>query len=216
MPHPVPVTIVLAYSNTGLLGRKNGDLPWDCPRDLKRFRDITLGLHVEVAPGEAVTPVVIMGRKTYDSIRKTQVAKGRKGWLLPGRKVAVISRTLGDRKISDDVKSFSSYEKIVDYIRKQRRPHVTVAGGAEVYKTFLTSVVKGGPMWRMFHVEKIELTVLYHPFVQSDYDVYLDKDTKLSLDQPAKMGFRSEKNEYFRTEGEIQFLIRFSTLVRID
>ena len=214
MPRPIPVTIVLAYSNTGLLGRKNGDLPWNCPRDLKRFKDITLGIHADVVPGKALTPVVVMGRKTYDAIRKAQHTKGRKGWLLPGRKVAVVSRTLGDRNISDGVWSFSSYKKIADFVREQDSPFVTIAGGGEVYKAFLNPTGLESPIAGLFQAEKIETTVLYYPFVQSDYDVYLDKDTILTLDQPSKMGFRAEGSEYFRTEGVIQYLIRFSTLVR--
>jgi dihydrofolate reductase len=54
------------------IGRENA-LPWHLPRDLRRFRSLTLG------------KPLIVGRKTYESIGKP----------LPGRHMIVVSRAPG-------------------------------------------------------------------------------------------------------------------------
>ena len=51
------ISIIAAVSNNGVIGVDN-KLPWDLPEDLKRFKELTTG------------NVVIMGRKTYESIGK--------------------------------------------------------------------------------------------------------------------------------------------------
>ena len=51
------ISIIAAVSKNGMIGVDN-KLPWDLPKDLKRFKELTTG------------NVVIMGRKTYESIGK--------------------------------------------------------------------------------------------------------------------------------------------------
>lgn len=58
----LPFDLVVARSINYGIGL-NGKLPWHLPSDLKMFKKITCsGLH---------TNSIIMGRKTYDSIKKT-------------------------------------------------------------------------------------------------------------------------------------------------
>jgi len=66
----VPVTIVAAVARNGVIG-VDGGLPWHLPDDLRRFKELTLG------------HVLVMGRKTYESI----------GRPLPGRTTVVVTRT---------------------------------------------------------------------------------------------------------------------------
>ena len=56
--------IVMAMDGEGGIG-KDGKLPWSIPKDMDRFRCITSGMGPQ---GE--TPVVIMGRKTWESLPK--------------------------------------------------------------------------------------------------------------------------------------------------
>ena len=63
------ISIVAAVSRNGVIGA-NGGMPWRIPEDLRRFRKLTMG------------GVVIMGRRTFDSIGKP----------LDGRVNIVISR----------------------------------------------------------------------------------------------------------------------------
>ncbi|MFO1148207.1 MAG: dihydrofolate reductase [Alsobacter sp.] len=66
---PVPVVIVVAAADNGVIGRDNG-LIWRLKTDLRHFRGLTLG-----------RPLV-MGRKTFESIGKP----------LPGRETIVLTR----------------------------------------------------------------------------------------------------------------------------
>lgn len=65
------LALIAALSNDSVIG-KGGQLPWRLPADLKRFKQLTTG------------HVVLMGRKTFDSI-------GRKP--LPDRDNLVVTRS---------------------------------------------------------------------------------------------------------------------------
>ncbi len=64
-----PTVALVAMADNGVIGRDNG-LPWHLPDDLKRFKALTMG------------HVLLMGRRTYDSI----------GRALPGRRSLVLTR----------------------------------------------------------------------------------------------------------------------------
>ncbi len=68
----VPITLVAALAENGVIGRDNG-LPWRLKSDMVHFRAITMG------------KPVVMGRKTFLSI----------GRPLPGRTTIVVSRDGG-------------------------------------------------------------------------------------------------------------------------
>ncbi|OHB80197.1 MAG: hypothetical protein A2W31_02285 [Planctomycetes bacterium RBG_16_64_10] len=63
------VALIVAMSDGGVIGRAGG-LPWHLPADLAHFKALTMG------------HVVIMGRKTFESI----------GRPLPGRTIVVVTR----------------------------------------------------------------------------------------------------------------------------
>jgi dihydrofolate reductase len=63
------LSLIVAVAENGVIGNR-GDLPWRLSADLRRFRRLTMGHHV------------IMGRKTFESIRRP----------LPGRTLIVITR----------------------------------------------------------------------------------------------------------------------------
>lgn len=64
--------LVWAQSTSGVIGRK-GDIPWNVPEDLARFKQVTVG------------HTVVMGRLTWDSL-----PAGVRP--LPGRRNIVLSR----------------------------------------------------------------------------------------------------------------------------
>ena len=89
----------------------NNQLPWHLPEDLKHFRALTMG------------HVIIMGRKTYESI----------GRLLPGRKSLIVSRNpdyvvSGAHVVSSLTEAFAVCEN---------ESELFVIGGAELYLTAL-------------------------------------------------------------------------------
>ena len=54
----VAITLVLAVADNGVIGDA-GTIPWRIPEDMKRFKALTMGRPI------------IMGRKTWDSFRKS-------------------------------------------------------------------------------------------------------------------------------------------------
>ncbi len=68
------IAIVLAMTKKGRVIGKDGKMPWDIPDELNHFRALTKN------------SVVVMGRKTYDSI----------GHPLPNRQNIVVSRNVSE------------------------------------------------------------------------------------------------------------------------
>jgi dihydrofolate reductase len=52
------VAVANYYAEKGYAIGKSGGIPWSCPQDMKWFKDTTIG------------HAVIMGRKTFDSLKK--------------------------------------------------------------------------------------------------------------------------------------------------
>ena len=103
------LTALVAITPAGVIGR-DGDMPWKLSSDLRRFKKLTLG------------GVLIMGRKTYDSI----------GRPLPGRQTIVITR---DPNWSvDGVSTAGSPAEALEMVAG--RPSYVV-GGAEIYRQLL-------------------------------------------------------------------------------
>jgi dihydrofolate reductase len=101
----VAITIIVAKSNNGIIG-KDGDLPWRLPEDLKRFKRLTTG------------NIVVMGRKTYDSI----------GRPLPNRKNIVISRNT-----SLKIEGVEVEYDLIDVLKRNQEENVYVIGGGQIY-----------------------------------------------------------------------------------
>jgi dihydrofolate reductase len=110
------VTFVVAVAENGVIGR-DGQLPWRMPTDLKRFRKLTIG------------KPVVMGRKTYESLRKPLdgrdniVVTRQKDFAAPGIHVAssvedalALARKLGNARNADEI---------------------AVIGGAEIFRAAL-------------------------------------------------------------------------------
>ena len=102
------IKILVAFDENRVIG-KNNELIWHLPADLKRFKALTTG------------HVIIMGRKTYDSIGKP----------LPNRTTIVISRTPG-LKI-EGVICTTSIEEAILKAKSLSREDIFIVGGAEIY-----------------------------------------------------------------------------------
>ncbi|MEM1221418.1 MAG: dihydrofolate reductase [Verrucomicrobiota bacterium] len=99
---------IAAMAENRVIGNA-GDIPWHLPEDFKWFKKTTMG------------GILVMGRKTYDSI----------GRPLPGRETYVLSRSPRD---IDGVHSFTDLEQI-DQLETDKT--IWIAGGAEIYKQML-------------------------------------------------------------------------------
>jgi dihydrofolate reductase len=103
------IIAIAAVAANGVIGAGN-DIPWRIPADWKRFKALTMG------------SVLIMGRKTYDSI----------GRPLPGRTTFVITRDRMWRR--DGVRAVPSVDEAFDQAMLLNPRVIFVVGGGEIYR----------------------------------------------------------------------------------
>lgn len=104
------VSIIVAMSRNGIIGRDNA-IPWNIPADMDRFRQLTLG------------HVVIMGRKTFESI----------GRPLPRRRNIVVSRQ-ADYAAQGAAVAASLPEAL---LLAGGQDEIFICGGGEIYEQAL-------------------------------------------------------------------------------
>jgi dihydrofolate reductase len=107
------LTLIAAMSLNGVIGSDNA-IPWNCPEDLKHFKDTTMG------------NVVIMGRKTFESL-------GSKP--LPGRANIVITSKYiegfqNNLYIVSDIKATMTLANRLGVPDKK----IFIIGGGELYR----------------------------------------------------------------------------------
>lgn len=106
------IAAVVAHDPNLLIGGKDG-LPWHYPKDLKFFKETTMGHSI------------IMGRKVFEEIDEKP---------LPGRENIVLSRS----RNYDHVPTFSSIEDAIDYVKDEDL--VYLIGGGEIYRQFMPRI----------------------------------------------------------------------------
>lgn len=105
------INIIVAISNNNAIGKKN-ELLFRIKRDLKYFKHIT------------TDQVVIMGRKTYESIGKP----------LPNRVNLILTRN----KENIDIDGFTSIEEAIEFAKTNYPDkEIFIIGGGQVYKEAL-------------------------------------------------------------------------------
>jgi len=105
------VSLVAARALNDVIG--NGpNIPWRVKGEQKLFREITLG------------GILIMGRKTYESIGKP----------LPGRSTIIVSRDTTYQ--AEGCQSVNSLAAALEWVQADLRP-VFIVGGGEIYRQAL-------------------------------------------------------------------------------
>jgi dihydrofolate reductase len=110
------ISLIAAVAKNGVIGNE-GDLPWNLPSDLKKFKEIT-----DNKP-------IIMGRKTWDSI----------GRPLPNRDNIIISRNV-NLEIEEGIICLSP-EKAISIAKTKADERgceeIMVIGGGYIYQEFM-------------------------------------------------------------------------------
>ena len=107
------IKLICAISKNNVIGNEN-KLPWNLSEDLKRFKKLTSN------------NLVVMGRKTFDSIGKP----------LPNRKNIVLSNN-SNLEI-DGVEVFNSPDEVISLFKEiPEKKDMYIIGGTFVYKLFL-------------------------------------------------------------------------------
>ena len=109
------VSLIVAVSQNGMIGKDN-DLIWHLPKDMKFFKDTTLGHHV------------IMGRKNFESIP-------HKFRPLPNRTNIVITRQ-SDYKAEGSI-VVNSVEEALKVAKSNEENEAFIIGGGQIYKIAL-------------------------------------------------------------------------------
>lgn len=106
------IALVAAVGENRVIGRAGG-LPWHIPGDLEFFKKTTMG------------KPVIMGRKTWESLRRP----------LPGRTNIVISRD--PEYTADGAQVASGLDQALAVAGERAGGEIMVIGGAEIYRLAL-------------------------------------------------------------------------------
>ena len=109
-------SLIVAYDSNKGIGLNN-DIPWKYPEDLRRFSTITKG------------NVVIMGRKTYESIP----IKYRP---LPNRINIVISKSPKPKHVPSNVVWVNSIDAANTIAIANESSKIYVIGGASIYQQY--------------------------------------------------------------------------------
>ncbi|CDO02088.1 Dihydrofolate reductase [Oceanobacillus picturae] len=105
------ISLLLAMDRNNLIG-ENNDLPWHLPKDLRFFKEKTLG------------NTIIMGRKTFESI----------GSPLPKRENIVIT---SGSELEKEVTCISSVDTIMEWNKKNPEKEYFVIGGGRLFEQVL-------------------------------------------------------------------------------
>ncbi|MDR2512827.1 MAG: dihydrofolate reductase [Puniceicoccales bacterium] len=104
-----PLSAIAAIADNNVIGNANS-LPWRLPEDLRFFKKTTLG------------HVLIMGRKTYESI----------GHPLPGREIVVLTRNRAAQpSLSHEALHYAQHWEEIFAIAPGKK--LFLAGGAQLY-----------------------------------------------------------------------------------
>lgn len=109
------IIIIVGMGENREIGYK-GTIPWYLPRDLKFFKESTMG------------HTLIMGRKTMESIPNMP---------LKGRTNIIISKTLKKKSINDDIFIARTISESINIAKKLSSQKVFIIGGESIYKEFI-------------------------------------------------------------------------------
>lgn len=158
------LSIIVAYAMNHAIG-KNNQLLWHIPADLKFFRKMTEG------------KIVIMGRKTYESIPENFRP-------LPNRKTFVLTRDPSYTVDHPDVQVFTDVEKCL-MVAQLTNEEVMIAGGAQIYEMTLP------------YVDRIYATIINESFEEAD--AYFPEIDLEQWEVTYEGAFASEQLELFYT-----------------
>jgi len=111
-----------------------GKLPWRFKKDLQYFKDLTIG---------DGNNAVVVGNSTYKRLP-----------CLPKRDTLVLTNNMDTKTYIDNVYYFNSIPSLHKFCEEKRYGDVWIAGGADVYKQFLSD-----PMVKSIYLTNIDIAV---------------------------------------------------------
>lgn len=139
------ISIIVAYAKNRVIGSEQ-DIPWHIREDMQYFKSSTIG------------KIVIMGRKTYESIPE-------KHRPFSNRQTYILTRDPSYKVDHPDVTVFTDFKKAL-MVAKLTAGHeeIMIAGGAQIYALALP------------YTDKIHATVLADDFTGDAHFPILPED----------------------------------------
>lgn len=171
MNEEVGLSLVVAMAQNNVIGRNN-TLPWRLPKDLKYFKNLTMGYPI------------VMGRKTYDSI----------GRPLPGRTNIVVSAQPdwaqdGVTKVSSLAEALALARSIA---KQSQLNEIMLIGGASLYGQSLAFASK---LYVTEVKSDVEGDALFPEFDKSEWSECKREDCESDDDNPYDYAFVVYKRE---------------------
>lgn len=153
------IILIAAIANKGVIG-KEGKIPWYLKEDLQHFKNLTTG------------SIVIMGRKTYESIGKP----------LPNRNNIVLTRN--PKNIKNIIEVTDTQEALNTALKINK--DIYVIGGEFIYREFLPMAVK-------MYLTEIDLDVkggdVFFPYWSKKEWKEISRFSKKDIDQNISYSF---------------------------
>lgn len=165
------INIIVAMDKNRVIGTNN-DLPWKLSEDLKYFKNVTSN------------SIVVMGRKTYDSIGKP----------LPNRTNIVLTKDTSLKIYGVEI-----CHSVIDIVKRSYEyinEDIYIIGGSEIYKAFLPYTNK---LYITMINEEVEGDTFFPEFEsnfveESSSELNTEKDTKNDRDLTYKFTVWKKRN----------------------
>lgn len=152
------IIIIAAIDLNSIIGN-NGNMLWHLPNDIKRFKKFTLN------------NIVIMGRKTFESIknkplynRENIIITNNKKYYFPGIKIN------------------NSLKETIFSLKKNKLKKVFIIGGGEIYKQSIK------------YANILYITIIHHKF---EGNIKFPKISLLEWDKKDEFFFKKDKDHLY-------------------
>lgn len=109
------IIIIAAIARNGVIGKTNGEMPWQVKEEFQHFKQTTLD------------SAVIMGRKTFETLGKP----------LKGRENIIVTRNKEFKANFEETKLVHSLEESISYCRSKNYEKIFIIGGGDIYRQAL-------------------------------------------------------------------------------
>jgi dihydrofolate reductase len=161
------ISMILAVANNGVIGNNN-TLVWKQKKDMQLFKSLTSG------------NAIIMGRKTFDSIKKP----------LPNRTNIVITRNINFE--ADGVLVFNNLNMAIQKA-KETNKEIFIIGGADIYTQSIPLVDK-------IYLTKIDASPEGDAYFNFDLLEKFNKTSTISLKKDEENEFDYSFEEYIKRD----------------
>lgn len=170
-------TIIAAYAENRVIG-KNNKLLWRLPEDMAAFKAYSMG------------KIVLMGRKTFESIGKPLA--GRYNVVITSNPAKFSSKYSADNLMF--VNGFEEYFELIPLLSKapERYEETCIIGGAEIYKKALGFGIVDKMLLTTVHAKKTEGDA-YFPEINFDNWLLVKQNVKEKIDPNSYLLDDSEK-----------------------